>query len=35
VMVRRNEIAIRRSTPEAGEVVIHVPRAGFIIRPAA
>ena len=35
VMVRRDEIAIRRSAPEVGEVVIHVPRAGFIIRPAA
>jgi glutathione S-transferase len=35
VMVRRNEVAIRRSAPEVGEVVIHVPRAGFIIRPAA
>ncbi len=34
VMVRRNEIAIRRSAPEVGDVVVHVPRAGFIIRPA-
>ena len=35
VMVRRNEVAIRRSAPEVGEVVIHVPRAGFIIRPVS
>lgn len=35
VMVQRNEIAIRRSAPEVGDVVIHVPRAGFIVRPAA
>lgn len=34
VMVRRSEIAIRRSAPEVGEVVVHVPRAGFIVRPA-
>ena len=34
VMVRRNEIAIRRRAPEVGDVVIHVPRVGFIIRPA-
>jgi len=35
VMVRRNEVAIRRTDPEAGDVVVHVPRAGFIIRAAA
>jgi len=35
VMVRRNEVAIRRTDPEAGEIVVHVPRAGFMIRPAA
>ena len=34
VLVRRNEIAIRRNDPEAGEIVVHVPRAGFIVRPA-
>jgi glutathione S-transferase len=34
VLVRRNEVAIRRTDPEAGEIVIHVPRAGFIVRPA-
>jgi hypothetical protein len=34
IMVRRNEIAIRRSAPEVGEVVVHAPRAGFIVRPA-
>jgi glutathione S-transferase len=35
VFVSRGEIAIRRSAPETGDVVIHVPRAGFIVRPAA
>ncbi len=35
VFVARNEVAIRRSAPETGEVVIHVPRAGFVFRPAA
>jgi len=34
VLVRRNEIAIRRNDPEAGEIVVHFPRAGFIVRPA-
>jgi glutathione S-transferase len=34
VGVWRNEVAIRRSDPEAGEIVVHVPRAGFIVRPA-
>jgi glutathione S-transferase len=34
VFVGRNEIAIRRSAPEVGEVVVHVPRAGFMFRPA-
>jgi glutathione S-transferase len=34
VGVWRNEVAIRRNDPEAGEIVVHVPRAGFIIRPA-
>jgi glutathione S-transferase len=26
-----NEIAIRRSAPEVGEVVVHFPRAGFLV----
>lgn len=34
VLVRRNEIAIRRTDPAAGEIVVHVPRIGFVIRPA-
>jgi glutathione S-transferase len=34
VGVWRNEVAIRRNDPEAGEIVVHAPRAGFIIRPA-
>ena len=34
VHVSRNEIAIRRSDPAAGEIVVHAPRAGFIVRPA-
>ena len=35
VFVDRNEIAIRRSAPEVGDVVVHVPRVGFMIRTAA
>jgi hypothetical protein len=35
VHVGRNEIAIRRSAPETGDVVVHAPRAGFMFRPAA
>jgi glutathione S-transferase len=35
VFVDRNEIAIRRSAPEVGDVVVHAPRVGFMIRPAA
>ncbi|MGH7003036.1 MAG: glutathione S-transferase family protein [Alphaproteobacteria bacterium] len=34
VLVRRSEIAIRRTDSEAGEIVVHLPRAGFIVRPA-
>lgn len=34
VLVRRDEIAIRRTDPEAGEIVVHFPRAGFLVRPA-
>jgi glutathione S-transferase len=29
-----HEIAIRRSAPEVGEVVVHFPRAGFTVAPA-
>jgi glutathione S-transferase len=35
VFVDRNEIAIRRSAPEVGDVVVHAPRVGFMIRSAA
>jgi len=35
VYVGRNEVAIRRSAPEVGDIVVHAPRAGFMIRPAA
>jgi glutathione S-transferase len=34
VLMRRDEIAIRRTDPEAGEIVVHLPRAGFVVRPA-
>jgi hypothetical protein len=27
-------IAIRRNDPIAGDVVVHFPRAGFLVRPA-
>ncbi|MCW5770563.1 MAG: glutathione S-transferase family protein [Rhodospirillaceae bacterium] len=33
VMVRRNEVALGRRDPEAGEIVVHMPRAGFIFKP--
>lgn len=33
VAVRENEIAIRRSDPRVGTVVVHAPRRGFSIRP--
>jgi glutathione S-transferase len=32
--VRPLEIAVLRETPEAGRVVVHFPRAGFMVRPA-
>jgi glutathione S-transferase len=35
VYVGRSEIAIRRSAPETGDIVVHAPRAGFMFRPAA
>jgi glutathione S-transferase len=34
VAVRRNEIALHRRDPEAGDIVVHFPRAGYMIRPA-
>lgn len=33
VLVRRNEIAVRRNDPAVGEVAVHFPRAGYIVRP--
>ena len=34
VFSNAHEIAIRRSAPEVGEVVVHFPRAGFAVTPA-
>jgi glutathione S-transferase len=34
VLLRANEIAVRRHDPEAGDVVVHFPRTGFSVRPA-
>jgi glutathione S-transferase len=34
VFSNRHEIAIRRSDPQAGEVVVHFPRAGFTVSAA-
>jgi len=34
VFSNAREIAIRRSAPEVGEVVVHFPRAGFVVQPA-
>jgi hypothetical protein len=30
-----HEIAIRRTAPEVGEVVVHFPRAGFVVQAAS
>lgn len=35
VFSNAHEIAIRRSDPQAGEVVVHFPRAGFVVVPKA
>ena len=29
------EVVIRRSDPQVGEVAVHFPRAGFVIKPAS
>ncbi|MEQ1755655.1 MAG: glutathione S-transferase family protein [Micropepsaceae bacterium] len=34
VFSNAHEIAIRRNTPETGDVVVHFPRAGFMVIPA-
>jgi glutathione S-transferase len=34
VFSNAHEIAIRRSVPEVGDVVVHFPRAGFMVMPA-
>jgi glutathione S-transferase len=34
VLIARQEIAIARETAEAGRVVVHFPRAGFLVRAA-
>jgi hypothetical protein len=34
VFSNAHEIAIRRSAPEVGDVVVHFPRAGFMVMPA-
>ena len=31
---RPQHIAIRRHDPIAGEIVVHFPRAGFLVQPA-
>jgi hypothetical protein len=33
VLAEADEIALRRSEPEAGEVVVHFPRVGYAVRP--
>lgn len=33
VFTSAHEIAIRRSAPEVGDVVVHFPRAGFVVAP--
>jgi hypothetical protein len=34
VFANAHEIAIQRSAPEVGDVVVHFPRAGFSVTPA-
>ncbi len=34
VLVRANEIAIRRTDPAVGDIVVHFPRIGYIVKPA-
>jgi glutathione S-transferase len=34
VRASAQEIAIRRSDPRVGDVVVHFPRAGFLVTPA-
>jgi glutathione S-transferase len=35
VFSNAHEIAIRRTDPDVGDVVVHFPRAGFTVAPAA
>jgi len=35
VTLTRREVAVRRLTPEAGEVVVHFPRSGYRVAPAS
>src|SRR5207244_2866347 len=35
VFFNAHEIAIRRSDPQVGDVVVHFPRAGFNVAPAS
>lgn len=34
VLLRQNQIGIRREAPEVGAVTVHFPRRGYIVRPA-
>lgn len=33
VLVRANEVAIKRNDPQVGDVVVHFPRLGYLVRP--
>ena len=35
IAISREEIVIRRVDPRVGEVAVHFPRAGFVVKPAA
>jgi glutathione S-transferase len=35
IAISRDEVVILRTDPQAGEVVVHFPRAGFVVQPAA
>ena len=34
VLLKPNEVAIRRTDPKVGTVVVHFPRVGYDLRPA-
>ena len=35
ISLSTHEVVIKRTDPQVGEVAVHFPRAGFVIKPAA